>query len=515
MAASTNTMNALYSIAEIRAIEQAAIAELPLSTLMQRAGQSAANCALGLLPDRKETAHVLVLAGPGNNGGDALELAAHLANAGVLVSILLYAQPEKQPEDARQALKRAHASPARFRDISSIATVIAFVNENSWALIIDGLFGIGLKKPISGELQTLVETVNALQRPLLALDAPSGLNADTGAIVGNNGTAIRASHTITFIGSKPGLFTRHGRDYAGQVTLAPLDIEARHYPPQHAWLNEIALFAASIKPRRHESHKGSYGNVAIIGGASGMAGAPILAARAALHSGAGRVYAVFLDNAPTYDSAQPELMLRDARHFDLASAVLVAGPGLGQSRAAHDWLAQALNTNNPIVLDADALNLIAAEPGLQQKTAKRKNATLLTPHPLEAARLLDTQTSDIQANRLQDRAPAGKTLQRQRHPERLRQRHRAGRWRNRHQPNRQSGSGQRRHRRRAGRHLRRACWRKAGRRTMRRLGATWLHGTAADDLVRQGIGPIGLAACETPARDSRRAEPPERQKCLK
>ncbi|MBS1187817.1 MAG: carbohydrate kinase family protein [Burkholderiaceae bacterium] len=492
-------MNPLYSIAEIRAVEQAALAELPPGTLMQRAGKAAADCAHGILGNEPEQAQVLVLAGPGNNGGDALEVAAHMAHADAAVSVLLYAQPERQSDEAKTALRRAQQSPARLLETGASADAAKLVREQDWALIIDGLFGIGLTKPITGELLALIEAVNAKNCPVLALDNPSGLDADTGAIIGadnaNSNSAIRATHTITFIGDKPGLHTLHGRDHAGQVTVAPLGIDQRHYPAPRIWLNDISLFATALKPRRHASHKGSYGNVAVIGGASGMAGAPILAARAALYCGAGRVYAVFLDQAPAFDSAQPELMLRDARQFDADSAVLVAGPGLGQSRDAHDLLAQALNAANPIVLDADALNLIAAEPGLQQKTARRKNATLMTPHPLEAARLLDQTTADIQTNRLlaaQQLAQrfnatvilkgSGSVIA---HPDAQTVINPTG-----NPALATAGTGD---------VLAGICgallaqgWpaREAA------LGATWLHGKAADDLVQQGIGPIGIAACE-------------------
>lgn len=488
-------MNMLYSIAEIRTIEQSAKAELPPATLMQRAGKAAADSALGLLTAGAKSPPVLILAGPGDNGGDALEVAAHLAHSGAAVSVLHYAEPEKLSEDARQALRRAQQSPARFRDVSPISSVASLVDSTDWALIIDGLFGIGLSKPISGDLQTLIESLNAKRCPVLALDIPSGLDADTGAIVGEQDIAIRASHTITFIGDKPGLHTLSGRDCAGQVTVAPLDIDMQHYPVPRAWLNDVALFSACVRPRRHASHKGSYGNVAVIGGASGMAGAPILAARAALHSGAGRVFAVFLENAPAYDCMQPELMLRDARQFDADSAVLVVGPGLGQSPDAHDLLAQELSARNPVVLDADALNLIAAEPELQQKVTRRENATLLTPHPLEAARLLDMPTDAVQANRLQAARllakrfnatvilkgsgsiiaqPDGETFINPTGNPALAT----------------AGTGD---------VLAGICgallaqgWSVHD----AALGATWLHGAAADDLVSQGIGPIGMTASE-------------------
>lgn len=393
-------MTAIYPVADIRLIEQSALAALPARTLMERAGLAAARCAMGLLPDNRQIANVLVLAGPGNNGGDALEAAAHLANDGAQVSVFLYADYDKQPDDAREALRRAQRSPARFRDTSLLASV-PLLQSTDWALVIDGLFGIGLARPIDGDLRTIIDAVNRLGCPIVALDTPSGLDADTGNIVGaEKGIAIHASHTITFIAGKPGLYTLQGRDHAGLVAVAPLGIEDQHYPAPQCWLNDAAQFAHMLKPRLHESHKGTYGNVAIVGGAAGMTGAPILAARAALQAGAGRVFALFLENAPSYDSAQPELMCRDAQAFDLASLVTVAGPGLGQSRSAHDVLAQALNSPRAVVLDADAINLMAAEPALQQRARQRRAPTLLTPHPLEAARLLGSDTSRVQSNRV-------------------------------------------------------------------------------------------------------------------
>jgi hydroxyethylthiazole kinase-like uncharacterized protein yjeF len=368
---------------------------------MTRAGQAAAALALKLLPENKHTASVLVLAGPGNNGGDAFEVAAHLAQAGVRVSVLSFANPIKQPEDAKQALHLAHRSPARFRDSSTQEAALSVIHSTAWHLVVDGLFGIGLSKPLSGNWLGLVESINRLPCPVLAIDVPSGLDVDTGAVVGRpDGIAVRASHTITFIAGKPGLYTFQGRDYAGKVSVATLDIDARHYPTPPCRLNDPELFAHTLKARKHDSHKGTYGNVAILGGALGMAGAVILAARTALFSGAGRVYAVFLEEAPAYDSAQPELMCRRADAFDMATAVLVAGPGLGQSRAAHDWLSLVLRAPQPIVLDADALNLIAAEPGLRQRLRLRRAPSLATPHPLEAARLLGIRSDEIQADRI-------------------------------------------------------------------------------------------------------------------
>ena len=491
-------MTSLYSIADIRAIEQSATSTLPSRALMERAGIAAARCAMGFLPSEKQYAYVLVLAGPGNNGGDALEVAAHLANDGAQVSVLHYAQADKLPEDAQGAYKRAQLSPARFRDTTHEAAM-PLIQNTDWSLIIDGLFGIGLKHPISGDLHEVVSAVNRMECPVIALDTPSGLNADTGVIVGANGSdggiAVRASHTITFIAGKPGLYTLQGRDHAGLVAVAPLAIDEKHYPSARCWLNDASLFAHMLKPRIHESHKGTYGDVAIVGGARGMTGAPVLAARAALHSGAGRVFAVFLENAPAYDSVQPELMCRDARDFDLSSAVLVAGPGLGQSRASNDLVAQVLNARQPIVLDADALNLIAAEDALQQRLKNRREPTLLTPHPLEAARLLGTSSNEVQTDRLTAARNLAKTYNATvilkgsgsviAEPD-------GSAWINTTGNPALATAG-------TGDVLSGLCGAMLAQGWPVRetaLAATWLHGAAADELASKNVGPVGMTAGE-------------------
>ncbi|MGZ3238009.1 MAG: NAD(P)H-hydrate epimerase, partial [Burkholderiaceae bacterium] len=178
-------MTALYSVKEIRDIEQAAQATLPQGTLMQRAGQAGAKAALALIPNPRGDAKVLVLAGPGNNGGDALEVAARLAQAGVQVTILLYADPDKQSLDTKQAYARAQNSSANFAD----PIFLPEISSTRWTLIVDGLYGIGLARPIAGTQRSVVEFINTLTCPILALDVPSGLNADTGNIVGEHGVA--------------------------------------------------------------------------------------------------------------------------------------------------------------------------------------------------------------------------------------------------------------------------------------------------------------------------------------
>ena len=253
-------MHALYSVAEIRAIEQAALAELPPGTLMQRAGQAAAVAALALLPApdpaRQAEARVLVLVGPGNNGGDALEVAFQLSQAGFEVCALL-ADIARQSADAQQALARAQGSAVQFVD----PTFLPEIAVTDWDLVVDGLFGIGLQRAIGGVLREVVDAVNRLRCPVLALDIPSGLDADSGNIVGPHGVAVRASHTISFIADKPGLHTCYGRDHVGALEIASLAIEPRHFSRAQAHLTEIASFSQSLRPRLHNSHKRSEAHV--------------------------------------------------------------------------------------------------------------------------------------------------------------------------------------------------------------------------------------------------------------
>ncbi len=485
----------LYSVAEIRQIEQAAFATLGSYTLMQLAGIAAAEYAERLLADNERSAAILVLVGPGNNGGDALETASQLSRSGRDISIHFCCDPTHLPTDAQQALSRAYGSPAHF------ITEVLLAHKN-WALIIDGLFGIGLTRPITGEISRLIEHVNTLQCRVLALDVPSGLNADTGAIVGSNlkkpdekAIAIRATHTITFIGNKAGLHTCDGRDYAGEVLVSDLGLDKELFPLSCMHLSAIELFANALHSRRQNSHKGSYGDVSVLGGAHGMEGAAVLAARAAANAGAGRVFIACVAESINYDSAQPELMYRRALDLDFNSTTIVAGPGLGTSSEAHDFLVKALATHKPLVLDADALNLIAVEAGLQQKLFARKAATLITPHPLEAARLLGITAAEIQADRL----AAARALAKKYNAVTILK----GSGSVIADPNgttvistsgnpalATAGTGD---------VLSGLCgallaqnwpvWEAA-------LAAVWLHGTAADNLVANGVGPIGLTASE-------------------
>lgn len=486
--------HALYLTAELRHIEQQALAALPPGTLMTRAARAVAGRALHLLGPNARTAGVLVLAGPGNNGGDALEAAVLLCQAGVHAQVMLCRGQAKLPADAQRALDMATTAGVPFLAASPERIV---QRQSEWGLVLDGLFGIGLTRPLSGLHHALAEAVNTLHCPVLAIDIPSGLDADTGTIAARGDIAVRASHTITFIGDKPGLHTGHGRDLAGAVSVDTLDIDDKHLLAARLSLNHPARFPDALRPRRHDSHKGSYGDLRLIGGAPGMCGALILAARAALYSGAGRVFAGFLDTPPSYDDSQPELMCRQADEMDFSSGTIVIGPGLGSSGAAAALLERVLHSAAPAVLDADALNLIAAQASLRDVLQKRRGAVLLTPHPLEAARMLGVDTATVQADRIAAArrlaadcravvvlkgsgsviaGPDGEASVNPTGNPALAT----------------GGTGDVL----AG--LSGALLAQGVPAMQAALAATWIHGRAADDLVAEGTGPVGLTASELP-----------------
>lgn len=347
--------------------------------LMERAGACAAGIALDMLAGR-----ALILAGPGNNGGDAFVVARRLKEAGHAPVVLFADPPDKLPADARHA----HADW-----LAAGGTCVTEYPAGRFGLIIDGLFGIGLTRAVEGAYAHWIEEANASGSPILALDAPSGLNALTGQITG---PAIRATRTVTFIALKPGLLTGDGPELCGTIDVCDLGLAVG---AGDGTVITTELFHASLKPRARNSHKGSFGNVAILGGAPGMAGAALLAGRAALRLGAGRVYLGMLEALPV-DPAQPELMLRSPGEALKLASVLAIGPGLGQSMQAGELLAQVFDSTVPRVIDADGLNLLAQSPLLQRQCAVSPAPTFITPHPAEAARLLGSTTETVQTDRL-------------------------------------------------------------------------------------------------------------------
>jgi hydroxyethylthiazole kinase-like uncharacterized protein yjeF len=368
----------LFDVASTRALEEAAAASLPPHTLMQRAGLAVARLALALAPNAKT---IWIACGPGNNGGDGIEAAVHLHRWGKRVMVNWLGDEAKVPPDTRASLQRAREA----------GVVFAAEAPAHWDLAIDALLGIGSARPLEGVMAHWANLMSASAAPVLAVDLPSGLNADTGA-----GKSVQATHTLSLLALKPGLFTAGGRDAAGQVWFDDLGVPQGPQEPT-AWLSGTP----SPAHRAHASHKGSYGDVAVIGGAPGMTGAALLAASAALHAGAGRVFAALLDGGSlAVDTAQPDLMLRAWDSLPLAKMAVACGCGGGD--AIHAVLPKVLSASGQLVLDADALNSIAADLQLQsllQARTKRGKPTVLTPHPLEAGRLLGCDAAQVQQDR--------------------------------------------------------------------------------------------------------------------
>ncbi|MET3229266.1 UNVERIFIED_ORG: hydroxyethylthiazole kinase-like uncharacterized protein yjeF [Burkholderia sp. 1263] len=395
----------LLTLTDLRIAEAQASASLPPHTLMSRAGKSAASFLKEQITRDtsigKSKQKVWLVAGPGNNGGDALVLATELHQAGIAVDLCM--PVEVKPADARWALDTARAA-----GVPISAAPPASLDSYTW--LVDGMFGIGLTRELEGVFASLARQLSqrAKARPrrggVLALDVPSGLDSDTGAIVGNgDGAAVHATHTITFIGAKPGLFTAQGRDLAGAVTVAPIGVDCSARTAVQ--LNAPELFAAFLPPRDFATNKGSFGSLAVVGGDTGMCGAPILAARAALYTGAGKVHVAILgEGAPPYDPPHPELMLHavDALPLDKMDALAV-GCGMGHGERATRVMHDVLPLDVPKLFDADALNLLAKDPSLAAELTARGvqgDPCILTPHPLEAARLLGTDAPGVQRDRL-------------------------------------------------------------------------------------------------------------------
>ncbi|BCB27530.1 bifunctional NAD(P)H-hydrate repair enzyme [Sulfurimicrobium lacus] len=378
----------LYRSHDIRLIEQAAAELSPFPSLMERAGEAAAELAVQLLGNRHA---VLVLAGPGNNGGDALVAARHLKARWFQVTVVLAGEPAKLPPDAAAALQA-------WLDCGG-EVLPAIPADGNWDIVLDGLFGIGLERDLGGMYLELVKQVNRMGISVLSLDIPSGLDSETGQPFR---AAVRADHTLTFIGLKPGLFTAYGPDYCGRVHLATLDLPPELLPPVMGQLIGASDVASYLKPRPRNSHKGMLGSVGVLGGAESMCGAAFMAARSALLLGAGRVYLGLLaENAPCVDILQPELMLRmPDQLLEMDLDCLVIGPGLGQSAQALGYLERALQSEIKLVIDADALNLLGSHAELQSLLKKRTAVSILTPHPAEAGRLLSCSSHEIQQDRI-------------------------------------------------------------------------------------------------------------------
>ena len=375
---------------ELQNLEMRAANQLGADTLMKRAGAAAAELIMKRLEDAGvEQRRVTLLVGPGNNGGDALACACELREKGAVVNVVL-------PGGRRPTSALALAQLERWTQAGGTTYDDPYMTEKA-DCVVDGLFGTGLAKPITGDYLDAVLWFNERQALKVSLDIPSGLNPVTGHWTGSY-PGCSADVTITFLCVKSGLYMCEGADAAGEIVLNELDVSVPLSPLSVIGTDE---FPRVLRPRVKNSHKGDYGSVAVIGGTDGMIGASIRAARAALISGAGRgTLECRAEHAPHVDMVYPEIMFAtkpvNLEDFD----AIVLGCGLGTSAEAKARVIEALNCQKPLILDADALNIIAADIKLQDMVLARRAPTVLTPHPGEAARLLRRDTAGVTADRV-------------------------------------------------------------------------------------------------------------------
>jgi NAD(P)H-hydrate epimerase len=390
---------ALYCAADTRAADQRAASEYGLagSVLMERAGRAA----FALLRERFPRARrVAVVCGPGNNGGDGYVVACLAKEAGLAVTALSpAASAGAQAHYTNEPVAGAAAAAcAAWRQAGGAVQAFSAEHLQACDVIVDALFGTGLERPLEGVWRAAIEAMNTSGRPVFAIDIPSGLHADSGRVLG---IAVRAALTLSFIGLKAGLFTGQGREHGGLILFDGLGVPDAVFAGVTALARRITQrnLRGLLAPRARHAHKGDAGRVLVTGGQPGMSGAARLAGEAAYRSGAGLVVlATHPTHAVSICATRPELItygVQDAqaiRPLFTGAHTLAVGPGLGQGEWGQGLWQAALATDKPLVVDADALNLLAAEP-------LSRSDWVLTPHPGEAARLLDVSVADIQADR--------------------------------------------------------------------------------------------------------------------
>lgn len=395
----TKPDHALYRCEHIRACEQQAVNvyKIDENELMSQAGTEAFFFVQRMYPQAR---HIAVFCGSGNNAGDGYVLARLLHEHGLAVIIYQCRALEDLPSTARHAALLALAAGVECQSADEPL-------DSEAELIIDALLGIGLKGPVYGVIASAINQINASCLPVVALDIPSGLNADTGRV---ENFAVHATVTLTFIALKAGMFTLDGPDYCGEIHCRHLQLEAvaNKITPYASLLNTHDL-PLPLPMRKKNSHKGDFGHVLVIGGGPGMPGAVSLAAKAAMRSGAGAVsIATWPEHAQAVLPNIPEAMIwgiHKAKELEplLAKAtVCIIGPGLGDTDWGRSLFLTAITSQLPMVIDASALRLLAEHPQLDDNW-------VLTPHPGEAASLLNCTTNIVQADRFQ----AAQTIQQQ------------------------------------------------------------------------------------------------------
>lgn len=382
--------SALYRAAQVRELDRIAIQTfgIPGLTLMERAGRATFAALRRRWPEARRLA---VLCGTGNNGGDGFVVARLAHEAGLVVEVLQVGDAARLAGDALAAAEALRAAGVEPRNFGPGRFPEADV-------VVDALFGTGLEREVTGVWREAVGAINASGAGVVAVDIPSGLHADTGAVLG---AAVRAQVTVTFIGLKQGLFTAMGPDHCGTVLFDDLQVPPGVYASVTPAARRIRPedLAVRLAPRPRGAHKGDHGHVLVVGGERGMAGAARMAGEAAARVGSGLVtVATRPEQAAVLAGVRPELMChgvegpRDLLPLLRRATVVAIGPGLGRSRWAQGLFTAVLDTKLPLVVDADALNLLAAEP------VARGN-WVLTPHPGEAARLLGSASQAVQADR--------------------------------------------------------------------------------------------------------------------
>lgn len=382
----------IYQTQQIREFERLAQERFSISSesLMQRAGKAAFDFLLRRWP---QTQKLAVFCGSGNNGGDGYVLAQAAQERGIKVTVWQVGNQDKMKPEARQACEACRKTQIVIQPFDEKADL------GHPDVIVDAICGIGVHEDLRGDAVAAIEKMHRLHVPILAMDIPSGIDADTGHTLG---AAVQATATITFIGLKLGLLTGSGTAHTGELAFNDLQLpsELFSYIEPIAEKTQLSVYCTYLKPRRRDWHKGLSGHVLVVGGDVGFAGAVHMAAEAALRVGAGLVsVATRPQHAALINVTRPEIMCRgitQAEDLDplLAKAdVVVLGPGLGQSDWAKALWAYIVEKNLPLVVDADGLNILS-------QTDKYYENWVLTPHPGEAARLLDDTTDTVQSDRL-------------------------------------------------------------------------------------------------------------------
>ncbi len=380
----------LYSAEAVRKLDSIAINEFKISgyELMKRAGKATFDHLQNTYPLARQ---ILVVCGAGNNAGDGYVIAKLAQLADLKVKVISLVGAEKLQGDAKTAWKDWHSLTHQSVEYSD-----ALLQQTD--VVIDAILGTGLQRDVEGEWAQLIKAINGSGKPVIAVDIPSGLCADTGRV---RGCAIKASSTMTYIALKKGLFTNQGVDYCGEILFDNLALPAGVYTrqPEQAELLDWEHLKQCLKPRRASAHKHQLGHVLILGGDKGMPGAIRMTAEAALRSGVGLVTVVsHSEHLPVVLAGRPELMFSgcDDGHVSadllLNASVIVVGPGLTDSVWSHNLMACALQSSLPKVLDAGALRLLSDEDAPQQNW-------VLTPHAGEAGALLGESAQIIQESR--------------------------------------------------------------------------------------------------------------------